>query len=215
MRMALFDFDGTLCPGDSIVPYLRLCVREGLAPKAQWLRAGLGYILQRLRLIPVSRAKAMTLSFIRGRSREEMDALARRFFREELLPRCHPEGLREIRRLRNEGIRVAVISASPEVYMRVLPEFVKVDAVLATPCEEDPKGLYTGEVGPNCRGEEKVRRVREAWPDAEIVTAYGDSRGDLPMLAMTDRAVLVNAGGRLASKAGVSTVTWREEAGRC
>lgn len=216
MRLALFDFDGTLCPGDSIVPFLRFCIRAGAAPATQWLKAAAGYVGQRLRLIPVSRAKAMTLSFIRGKTREETDALARQFFREHIVPRCYAEGLREIERLRREGVLVAVVSASPEVYMRVLPEFLPADALLATPCAIGPDGRYTGEVGPNCRDEEKVRRVRSAWPDdAEIVAAYGDSAHDLPMLSMAERAVLVNAKDKTAAKAHAERLIWREEADAC
>ena len=209
MRLALFDFDGTLCPGDSIVPFLRFCIREGLAPRSQWLRAGLGYVGQRLRLIRVSRAKAMTLSFLRGRSRADLDEAARRFLRECVIPRCRTAGLSEISRLRGEGVTVAVVSASPEVYMHLLPEFLDVDAVLATPCRTDANGRYTGEVGPNCRGEEKVRRIHAEWPEAaEIVAAYGDSPGDLPMLHMAGRAYLVNARPGLCRRGNAEAVTW-------
>ncbi len=216
MRLALFDFDGTLCPGDSIVPFLRFCIRAGAAPRAQWLKAAAGYTGQRLRLISVSRAKAMTLSFIRGRSSSEMDSLARRFFREEIMPRCYAEGIRELERLRREGTGTVVVSASPEVYMRVLPEFLPVDYLLATPCLTDHEGRYTGEVGANCKGQEKVRRIASTWPEKpEITVAYGDSRSDLPMLAMAEHAYLVNAKSALASESGAESVTWREASEPC
>ena len=45
--VAAFDFDGTLCPGDSIVPFLRFCIQEGLAGKAQFFRAARGFLLQK------------------------------------------------------------------------------------------------------------------------------------------------------------------------
>ena len=46
---------------------------------------------------------------------------------------------------------------------------------------------------PNCKGEEKVRRIRQEFGDISglYVTAYGDSEGDRPMLDLADRAVWV------------------------
>jgi phosphatidylglycerophosphatase C len=43
--------------------------------------------------------------------------------------------------------------------------------------------------GPNCRGEEKVRRLRAAFgEDMPLAAAYGDTTGDTEMLAMADEA---------------------------
>ncbi len=208
---ALFDFDGTLCPGDSIVAWIRFCVREGAAPASQWLRAARGYAMQRLDPRKVRRAKEDSLSFIRGRAREDMDALARRFLERELKPRLRPEGLREIERLRRDGLRIVVLSASTDVYMRLLPEIVPADDVLATPCLLDADGRYTGKMGENCRGAEKVRRWREfsAREGLRALRAYGDSPGDAPMLREAEQPVWVNAGRReLRLLPEAERVTW-------
>ncbi|MGN1020449.1 MAG: HAD family hydrolase [Aristaeellaceae bacterium] len=196
--LALFDFDGTLARGDSVLPYLLYCIRKGVAPRTQLLRAACGYIRFLIRPSAASGAKAQTLSFIRRKTVEEMDALARDFFQEEYIRRFFQEGLQELWRLREEGYRILVVSASADVYMRVLPEFLPVDAVLATTCEVDAGGRYTGGVGVNCKGEEKPRRIA-AWLDAQGLTldveascAYGDSPSDAPMLLMTAAPGLIN-----------------------
>ena len=47
----------------------------------------------------------------------------------------------------------------------------------------------TGKIrGANCHGEEKVRRIQEAYQLKEYpqVYAYGDTKGDLPMLKLAD-----------------------------
>jgi phosphatidylglycerophosphatase C len=42
--------------------------------------------------------------------------------------------------------------------------------------------------GPNCRGEEKVRRLRVAFGDGvRLAAAYGDTSGDAEMLAIADK----------------------------
>lgn len=216
-QMALFDFDGTLCPGDSIVPFLRFCVGAGLAPRRQWLRAGRGYLSQMLHPERVRSAKAATLSFLRGKSQEEMEQAAEDFIRWKLAPRFYPEGLRALERLRAEGLGILLISASADVYMRLMPRFLPVDEVLATPCVLGSDGRYTGEIGENCRGEEKIRRFR-AWQaeqpeETEALYAYGDSAHDLPMLGLSRNPVLVNANGKLAARMpGVTVVQWERNA---
>ena len=197
-KIAFFDFDDTLCRGDSILPYLLYCVGRGVAPRTQVLRALWGYLRWRIDPSRATSAKNLTLSFIRGRAREELDALARDFFREKLVPRFFPQGLGELARLRSEGYRIAVVTASAEVYMRLLPEFLPVDDVIATRCPTDDEGRYTGEVDENCKGDEKPRRIR-AWlaeqrltPDWPACRAYGDSLSDAPMLGMVGHPTLVD-----------------------
>ena len=75
------------------------------------------------------------------------------------------------------------------------------DAVLATGLEVGPDGALTGRYdGKNCRGEEKLRRLR-AWIGEEEpagrLWAYGNSRGDLRMLSAADVGVNVGRLGRL------------------
>src|SRR5207247_1629419 len=67
------------------------------------------------------------------------------------------------------------------------------DAVLATRLEVDGAGVLTGQLaGANCRGPEKVARLR-AWRGDTLVVAYayGDSAGDREMLAVAGEAVNV------------------------
>jgi phosphatidylglycerophosphatase C len=41
--------------------------------------------------------------------------------------------------------------------------------------------------GENCRGEQKVARLREVFgPDVHLAAAYGDTSGDAEMLAIAD-----------------------------
>ena len=197
-RIAFFDFDDTLCKGDSIFPYLLYAIGQGYALWWQvWAALG-GYLRWRVNPASASNAKAWTLSFIKGRSREEMDALGRSFFQHKQSGRFFSAGRDELERLRAEGYRVVVVTASAEVYMRLLPEFLPVDDVIATRCPLDGSGCYTGEIGPNCKGDEKPRRI-QAWleeqgldVDWHACRAYGDSASDAPMLRLVGRPVLVN-----------------------
>lgn len=196
--IAFFDFDDTLCPGDSILPYLLYCIRRGAAPRRQLVKAALAFLRWKLQPGAASQAKAVTLSFLRGKKESDMLELSRAFFRDEYAKRFYQQGLTEIWSLRSQGMKVVVVSASPDVYMQVLPEFMPIDAVLSTVCETDAEGVYTGRVGANCKGEEKVRRITAYLKengfvlDMKCSSAYGDSSSDADMMSLVNRAVLVN-----------------------
>jgi phosphatidylglycerophosphatase C len=103
---------------------------------------------------------------------------------------------------RDRGDRVVIVSASPEVYVRVAGAVLGADGVVATRLAVDDRGVLTGHYeGANCRGEEKLRRLR-AWMDGtgtdpDRLWAYGNSRGDLRMLRAADVGVNVGRLGRL------------------
>lgn len=215
-KLALFDFDDTLCRGDSIVPYLVYCIRHGLAPAGQLWKAIRAYFIQRNHPELAAGSKSTTLSFIRGRTPEEMDEVARGFFREVLAPRFFAQGQAELVRLHQEGYRIVIISASADVYMRVLPEFMPVDAVISTTCALDTEGRYTGEVCANCKGDEKPVRLA-SWLAAQGMTmdaaasrAYGDSPSDTPMLRLVGHPTRVgNKAGLAALLPGADQAMWR------
>lgn len=216
--LALFDFDGTLWPGDSILPYLLFARQKGVAPTGQLLRALGGYLVQAVDSSRTVWAKEQALSFIRGRSREEMDELARAFFREVLCRRFFIEGKAELERLKSQGKTILIVSASPDVYMRVLPAFLPVDEVIATQCVTDEHGAYTGALEANCKGAAKPELIRRflaerGWEmDADASCAYGDSPSDRFMLQMTAHPVLVNPKDKARRACpGCACVRWHEE----
>lgn len=194
---AFFDFDDTLAKGDSIFPFLLYSIKRGYAPKHQIFKAAAGFLRWKLQPSSGRAVKEMSLSYIKGRTVEEMDALARDFFRDVQQKAFFADAAPELFRLRQQGVKIVIVSASSDLYMRVLPEFLPVDAVISTICETQD-GRYTGKIGKNCKGDEKVRRIQE-WLDTQGLSidkersaGYGDSPSDAPMLLLTDSPNLVN-----------------------
>lgn len=194
---AFFDFDDTLARGDSIFPFLLYAIKRGLAPKSQLFKAAAGFLRWKIQPSSGRAVKEMTLSFIKGRTVEEMDGIARDFFRDVQQRAFFRDAAPELFRLRAQGMKIVVVSASSDLYMKVLPEFLPVDAVISTVCETKG-GRYTGKIGKNCKGEEKVRRIQD-WLkeqqlsiDQEKSAGYGDSPSDAPMLQLTACPTLVN-----------------------
>lgn len=194
---AFFDFDDTLAKGDSIFPYLLYCIKRGIAPKRQLFKAALGFLRWKIQPSSGRAVKEYTLSYIKDRTVEEMDAIARDFFREVQQKAFFADAAPELFRLRQQGVKIVIVSASSDLYMRVLPEFLPVDAVISTVCETE-SGRYTGRIGKNCKGEEKVSRIY-SWLkeqglsiDKARSAGYGDSPSDAPMLLLTASPNLVN-----------------------
>lgn len=196
---ALFDFDGTLSKGDSILPFLWYCFRHKAATGKDLYRAAWAYIDYALKILDDTQAKQEAMAFLKGKTQAETEALAEGFYQEKLNKMIFPQGIWEIQKCREEGLEVVIISASPDAYMTVLEKKLGVQGVIATQCEKDETGAYTGALASkNCRDYEKTLRIA-AWLqekgdalDEEASRSYGNSTGDLPMLQMTQNPWVVN-----------------------
>lgn len=221
---ALFDFDGTLIRGDSIVRFVRYARAKGLTGAGGLVRAALWAAAYGLRLATAERAKRESLSFLAGRAQDEVEALGRAFCREELIPRLYPLGVEELRKRHAEGAEVLLITASPAFYLEALKEELPIRRVIGTRLHVE-NGVYTGLIaGENCRGVQKPLRLAEDLAahgdmvDYAASWAYGDSAGDAPMLALCAHKVGVNPKRKLVRRMkgadGFSVVHWSNETQR-
>lgn len=188
-----FDFDGTLSRKDCVVPFLRRVA--GL----QRLVAGLAKQAPRVVQAGARRdrdtMKAMaTMVALGGESVGRVTALAAGFADAVVRNGLRDDTLARMRRHREEGARIVIVSASYEVYLLPIGERLGVDGVLGTRLAV-VDGRFTGRLdGPNCRADEKVNRL-DAWIAAAgldrstlHVEAYGDSSGDDALAAYADMA---------------------------
>jgi phosphatidylglycerophosphatase C len=83
---------------------------------------------------------------------------------------------------------VLIVTASPEIVVAPIARALGADQLIGTRLAFDEAGRVTGELdGLNCRGPEKVRRLREAYgEDVRLEAAYGDTDGDTEMLALAE-----------------------------
>lgn len=83
-----------------------------------------------------------------------------------------------------------IVSASPEFLIKEISTRLSMDAYICT--LHDEKGAV---IGKNCHDEEKVRRFREVFPDAQVNTVYSDSeKNDVPLFSLGKNCVLVRKG---------------------
>lgn len=184
-ELALFDFDGTLTRKDTYRRLLRFAVGDlrFYAAVAALLPAFVSYLLGR---VPHAELKIRVLTRLLGgwpatRYRE----LADRFAREEVPRLLRADAVARLRWHRERGDRVIVVSASMRDWLEPFCREQGVE-LLCTEVEIVEARLTGRLAGLNCRGLEKVQRIRAHVDLARYATvhAYGDSRADRPMLAL-------------------------------
>ena len=190
--VAAFDVDGTLTRRDSVGPFLRRVAgrRLGIA-LARHPRALVGGLL----CLDHDVLKALACSSMAGLDEASVGREGAAFAGEIAGRRLRPDTAARLRRHRELGHAVVLVSASLEPYVAPLGKLLGADDVLCTRLEAIDGRLTGRLLGANCRGPEKARRLR-AWLDrrqleAPEIWAYGDSAGDDELLEMADHPVRV------------------------
>jgi phosphatidylglycerophosphatase C len=184
-----FDFDGTLTIRDSFSAFLK------------WRAGPLRWALGALRLAPAAlsylftrdrgRIKAAAVrEFLKGATREELEADARAFAEQHSRSLLRPDAVAAWKNWRGEPVRLVIVTASPEFVVAPFARGLGADQLIGTEYVFDAQGRITGDyLSPNCRGPEKVVRMKAAFgPDFELKAAYGDTTGDREMIAMAENS---------------------------
>lgn len=183
-ELALFDFDHTITHGDSFATFVRRIatpkqLRAGRWTVGPWL---LGY---RLRLVNAAqiRARVTRLAFA-GRDAAEIAAAARDYAERELPQLVLPLMLEQIQWHRQHGHTVVVISASLDLYLQPWCEQYGL-ALISNRLHSD-NGRLSGRYAEPDIGPRKVELIRRSCDlrSYRRIHAYGDSKEDLPMLAL-------------------------------
>lgn len=185
----VWDVDGTLIHGDSLLPFLR---RVGGGPALA--RDLAGAVLHSSGPDRRSDSKRRILQrSLGGRAKSAVDIVANQFVRDRLLRRVRPDCLRRWQWHRGRGDRMVLASASLDLYLDQFGALLGADEVICTRMEV-VNGWLTGRTAtPNCRGAAKVQRVRDYLSSVPggLVWVYADGRADEPLREWADVAVRV------------------------
>ncbi len=179
--MNIFDFDGTLYRGDSTFDFWKYCLRHysttwGKLPNA--LFPGFAYLTKSISL-------------------EEFKGKFYTFFSE--IPNIDDAVLRfweiNIDKLRIDVLSYAedgdlVVSASPEFLLKPICNELHFRLIASKVDSQSGKLLSR-----NCKGEEKVDRIKEAGFPLEYEKVFSDSLSDTPIAKLAKEAFLVTRSG--------------------
>jgi len=184
-----FDFDGTLTVSDSFTRFLRWRAGAGgwFSGLAGMTPDLIGYVGHRDR----GRLKAASVrQFLKGTPRAQLEADAEAFAGQVWPGFIRYDALACWQDWGKKGAYRVIVTASPETTVAPFARRLGAEALLGTQLVFDADDRVAGAFATaNCRGEEKVRRLRAAFgADMQLAAAYGDTTGDTEMLAMADEA---------------------------
>jgi phosphatidylglycerophosphatase C len=182
-----FDFDGTITVRDSFTAFLawRCSTARYMRGMVALLPATLAYLADRDR----GRIKAAAArEFLRGMTREELKASCKAYCDAVWDKMIRPDAEQCWADWKAKGAVMTIVTASPEEVVAPFAERLGADVLIGSRLGYDAQDRVAGTLeGPNCRGEEKVRRLEAAYgEDLRLAAAYGDTSGDTEMLAIAD-----------------------------
>lgn len=208
-RIALYDLDRTVTRAPTFTPFLVHMAASGgrlrLLGLPLWVLAMLGY---KMRLYGRKPLKQFGLALLVGKVVRSPALQARidAFVARQIAGNIQPGARAQIAADRAAGVRLALVTAAPEIYAEALAQALGFDACIATRHSRDAQGNLLALIdGENNYGAHKVTRV-EAWLAVQgltradcHLTAYTDHASDAPILNFANAGVLV---GRYAKPQG-------------
>lgn len=191
MKLVLFDFDGTLTHQDMFTKFILY--------SATPLRLVLGaifmsplYLLYKLGLIPARKLRPFVSYFaFVGRSSANVTAIGKAYA-SQVIPTClRSDMLQTLRQHQMEGATIVLVSASLDLYLKPWCQAMGI-ALICSEMASDGK-RYSGYYrAGDCSCEAKAYRVSQQFELSRYsqIYAYGDTKEDLAMLALADRAFM-------------------------
>lgn len=197
---AFFDVDNTMMMGASIFHFAR-----GLAARKYFAASDLaGFAWQQMRFRTVGRenhqgvrsSREQALSFVAGRSVDEMVAIGEEIYDELMADKIWAESRLLAQTHLDAGQRVWLVTATPVELAAIIARRLGLTGALGT-VAESTDGVYTGRlVGELLHGRAKAHAIRALAAREGLhlrrCTAYSDSQNDVPMLSVVGSAVAVN-----------------------
>jgi phosphoserine phosphatase len=174
----IYDFDHTIYDGDCSLDFYKFCLRKNPS-LIRFLPVQILHLLCfKLKLESRTAFKAHFFGFLCRVSdiNQTLDVFWDKHYIKIKKWYIHTDHTRDI-----------IISASPEFLL--LPAATKLGVLKLIATRMDARsGIITGK---NCRGEEKVARLRAAMGNIQIGKVYTDHKSDKPLLDLAQRRYIV------------------------
>ncbi len=197
-RLILLDIDDTLFRCDTFVAFIVRYITDYSAAKfllIPWLV--FLALLFKAGIISNVTLKENTLRVIAGESRASLVKRSERFIDGLFARKLNRKVFEILKKMTASGLYdVIIISASPSFYIELIGRRINALYTIATDLVFDESDLLQPVIkGRNCKGEEKIVRLKEIinLEDYDLLNSYAfsDSITDIPMLELVGRPVAV------------------------
>lgn len=186
-KLDVYDFDGTIYNGDSSIDFFFYAIQKKKR-LIKYIPIMLIFtLLKKLHLVSTKKFKEKCFLFIKDI--DNLDNLITQFW-EEKNKKINNFFLENLNKQEEDQKRsIYVISASPEFLVKPYISQYKNINLIATKMNKN--GTITGE---NCKGDEKIDRLKKEEKEFEIENFYTDSLDDLPLVEIAQNTYYVHNG---------------------
>lgn len=197
-KLAIFDVDYTLTKRETLLEFYLFMIKKKPKLIIYLPKNAISAFLFSIGVFTAKTAKENFISFIDGIEENKMQTYVKEFYHKRLSKILYVDAINTMKKLKSEGYKIFLISASAEFYLNEFYSLKEVDKVIGTRFTHE-NGKYRRKiVGENCKGEEKVKRLMEVLKEEKIEVdfrssyMYSDSLSDLPLFKLVGHPYLVN-----------------------
>lgn len=196
MNLAIFDLDHTLLAGDSDHLWGEFLVELGVVDGPWYRRENQRFYEEyRAGTLDIREFCAFALKPLADHEPGQLQQWHARFLREKIEPIIAPGAPALLERHRAQGDTLLITTATNRFVTEPIAKLLGVEHLIATD-PEFSNGRYSGKVAgtPNFQ-EGKVDRLKlwlQSQPAFRHLTAYSDSRNDVPLLQLAHTAIAVD-----------------------
>ena len=197
-KLAIFDIDYTITKKETLMEFYKYSLEEDIKNIRFLPRALYSGLMYGVGIYDERRVKECFLKFIDNIEEEKLQDLVKRFYKNRLSKILYKDAVDMMYKLKKEGYDIYLISASPEFYINEFYNIDVVDKVIGTRFEFKEGKFIRKMLGNNCKGEEKVKRLKEVLSKENIKVdfknsyMFSDSLSDKPLLDLVGKPYLIN-----------------------
>lgn len=197
-KLAIFDIDYTITKKETLMEFYKYSLEEDIKNIRFLPRALYSGLMYGVGIYDERRVKECFLKFIDNIEEEKLQDLVKRFYKNRLSKILYKDAVDMMYKLKKEGYDIYLISASPEFYINEFYNIDVVDKVIGTRFEFKEGKFIRKMLGSNCKGEEKVKRLKEVLSKEKIEVdfkdsyMFSDSLSDKPLLDLVGKPYLIN-----------------------
>ncbi|WP_297634285.1 HAD-IB family hydrolase [uncultured Clostridium sp.] len=210
-KLAIFDIDFTITRKETLMQFFKYAIDKDKKNLKFLPRAIFSGMMYGLKVYDERKVKESFLKFIDGIEEKDLEEVTKGFYKDKLEKILYKDAIDMIRKLKGEGFDVYLISASPEFYINQFYNIKEVDHIIGTRFKFQ-EGKFLREMeGANCKGEEKVKRLKsylkENKIDVDFKESYmfSDSLSDKPLLDLVGKPYLIN----FKKKNNIEILRWK------
>lgn len=197
-KLAIFDIDYTITKKETLMELFKYSIKVDKKNIRFLPRAIFCGIMYMLKIYDEKMVKEKFLKFLDGTKEKDLAKLVKGFYDERLKSILYQDALNMMKKLKKDGYEIYLISASPEFYVKEFYNIEEVDKIIGTRFNFT-NGIFTRKMeGKNCKGEEKVKRLKEILQNEEAEVdfkesyMFSDSLSDKPLLDLVGKPYLIN-----------------------